>query len=191
MPSFPSHSKLDTIDLASIKPPSTEKFSNVCSTVASSTPSFVEVEKGVTLKKEHDLDDDEPVEERLPDKIHGRILRQLRHHLLNIYRRLFGVVFIVNMSIFIATLARGGYNASHLGLIVVANIFVAVLMRQEHVVNALFFIFCSVPPSYALYCLVTSYSDNLNRWPLIVRTTAARIYSLGGGKTIPIRSRSG
>lgn len=114
----------------------------------SSVPSFVEVEKGGKLEKSHDLDDESSVEEPLPDKVHGRILRQLRHHLLNIYRRFFGVVFVVNMAIFIATLGRGRYNASHLGLIVVANIFVAVLIRQEHVVNVLFYIFCSVPPSY-------------------------------------------
>ena len=56
---------------------------------------------------------------------------------------------------------------------------------------SLFFIFCSVPPSYVLSYYELCLANNLNRWPLLIRTTAARIYSLGGGKIILIRYQLG
>lgn len=51
------------------------------------------------------------------------------------------------MSIFVATLIRGGANAQQLGEIVVANLFCAILMRQDYVINAFFNVFCAVPTS--------------------------------------------
>ncbi|THH19192.1 hypothetical protein EW146_g1923 [Bondarzewia mesenterica] len=104
------------------------------------------------------LDDD------LPDKSQGKLVRNLRHQILSLYRRLFSVVFITNMAIFIATLVRGGANAQHLGLIVVANLFCAILMRQDYVINAFFNVFCAVPSS----------------WPMAIRRVCARVYSIGG-----------
>lgn len=92
-------------------------------------------------------------EDTLPDKSQGHYTRNLRFQIFVIYRRLFGIVFVTNMGVFIATAVKGGYNAESLGLIVVANIFVAVLMRQEHIVNAFFAVFCCIPPSWAMFTL--------------------------------------
>ena len=70
------------------------------------------------------LDDD------LPEKNEPKVVRNLRHIVFSLYRRLFGVVFIVNMSIFIHVLVQGGLPANKIGTIVVGNICAAVLMRQ-------------------------------------------------------------
>ncbi len=86
------------------------------------------------------------LEEDIPEKTQGKVMRDLRHLVFTIYHRLFGVVFITNMAILIALLVYG-VNSQRLGLITVANIFVAILIRQDYVVNALFFVFTSVPPS--------------------------------------------
>ncbi|KAJ8515449.1 hypothetical protein ONZ45_g7122 [Pleurotus djamor] len=87
-------------------------------------------------------------DEEIPDKIHGHWLRNLRFQLLSMYRRIFGVVFIVNMSIFIAFLVRRRPNSKELGEIVIGNFFAAVLMRQDYVINAFFAVFTAVPLSY-------------------------------------------
>lgn len=80
-------------------------------------------EKGGNIWDGH-LDDD------LPEKNEPKVVRNLRHIVFSLYRRLFGVVFIVNMSIFIHVLVQGGLPANKIGTIVVGNICAAVLMRQ-------------------------------------------------------------
>lgn len=84
-------------------------------------------------------------EDELPEKTNGHVLRNIRHQVFSLYRRMFGIVFITNMAIFIATLAKGGANAQELGLIVVSNLFCAILMRQDYVINAFFTVACAVP----------------------------------------------
>ncbi|KAF8996770.1 hypothetical protein BDZ89DRAFT_1148872 [Hymenopellis radicata] len=103
------------------------------------------------------------LEEDIPDKTQGKVMRDLRHLVFTIYHRLFGIVFITNMAILIALLVYG-VNSQRLGLITVANVFVAILMRQDYIVNAFFFVFTSVPTS----------------WPLWFRLLMARVYHLGG-----------
>ncbi|KAF7346331.1 Nonribosomal peptide synthetase 12 [Mycena sanguinolenta] len=100
----------------------------------------------------------------LPDKLQRKTVRNLRHIVFSLYRRLFGVVFLTNMGIFISLLIRGGSDAQRLGLITLANLFVAILMRQDYVVNAFFNVFCAVPTS----------------WPLSIRRVCARVYHIGG-----------
>lgn len=89
------------------------------------------------------------MDDEIPDKTQPRPIRNLRHQIFSLYRRLFGVVFVTNIAVFIATLVRGGANAKQLGLIVVANLFCAILMRQDYVINAFFTVACSVPNTYA------------------------------------------
>ncbi|PSR71741.1 hypothetical protein PHLCEN_2v12389 [Hermanssonia centrifuga] len=104
-------------------------------------------------------------EDEVPDKTQGKIVRNLRHQIFSLYRRLFGVVFVTNVAILIATFARpGGADAQHLGLIVVANLFCAILMRQDYVINTFFTVCCAVPSS----------------WPLFIRRICARVYHIGG-----------
>ncbi|KAJ7644140.1 nonribosomal peptide synthetase 12 [Roridomyces roridus] len=100
----------------------------------------------------------------LPEKLEGRYFRNLRHQIFSLYRRLFGIVFITNMAIFIAVIVQGGATAQRLGLITIANLFCAILMRQDYVINMFFNFFCAVPSS----------------WPLAIRRVCARVYHIGG-----------
>ncbi|PCH40033.1 hypothetical protein WOLCODRAFT_67844 [Wolfiporia cocos MD-104 SS10] len=99
----------------------------------------------------------------LPEKTQGRLIRNLRFQIMSLYRRLFGIVFIANMGVFIWYCVKG-VNASQLGTVVIANLFAAILMRQEYVINAFFTVACLAPKS----------------WPLWVRRILARVYSIGG-----------
>ncbi|KAK7046960.1 putative three-domain protein adenylation-thiolation-dehydrogenase [Favolaschia claudopus] len=74
------------------------------------------------------------------------------------------VVFLTNIAVFITLLVRGGVHAQRLGLITLANLFVAILMRQDYIVNIFFSFFCAVPSS----------------WPLAIRRVCARVYHIGG-----------
>ncbi|KIO33941.1 hypothetical protein M407DRAFT_3699 [Tulasnella calospora MUT 4182] len=103
------------------------------------------------------------METGLPEKGQRKLLRNLRHQILNVYRRLFSVVFLVNLGVLISVAVRGA-TTDYIGKVVIANIFVSVVIREEHVVNGLFFVFTAVPKS----------------WPLRMRVFTARIYSLGG-----------
>ncbi|KAJ7586332.1 hypothetical protein C8J56DRAFT_787431 [Mycena floridula] len=112
--------------------------------------------KAASTQEEY-LDDD------IPDKTQGKWLRNLRHQVFTIYRRLFGVVFVINIAVFIVLVLRGA-NSQKVAEIAIANLFCAILMRQDHVVNAFFNVFCAVPPS----------------WPLWIRSICARVYHIGG-----------
>ncbi|KAF4617144.1 hypothetical protein D9613_005935 [Agrocybe pediades] len=103
------------------------------------------------------------LEDPLPSKTQGKKTRNLRHQIFTLYRRLFGVVFITNMAVFISVIFRGA-NSQQIGAIVIANLFCAILMRQDYVINAFFNVFCSVPAS----------------WPLAIRRVCARVYHIGG-----------
>jgi hypothetical protein len=69
-------------------------------------------------------------DDELPEKTQGHYLRNLRHLVFSLYRRLFGIVFVTNAAIFIVTCARHKFQSESLGLAVVVNLFCAVLMRQ-------------------------------------------------------------
>jgi len=99
----------------------------------------------------------------LPEKTQGRFVRNLRHQIFYLYRRLFGVVFLTNLAIFINVAVKGA-NAATLGKIVIANIFVAILMRQDYVIDAFFTVFTAAPSS----------------WPMAIRSVCARVYHIGG-----------
>ncbi|KAF8321040.1 uncharacterized protein EI90DRAFT_2593193 [Cantharellus anzutake] len=89
-------------------------------------------------------------DDEIPDKTHGRIFRNLRYQIFTLYRRLFSIVIITNMIIFIVSMANGGLVAGQIGQLVHGNLLVAIVMRQDHVINAFFLIFCAVPLSYVL-----------------------------------------
>lgn len=89
------------------------------------------------------------LEANIPEKKEGKVMRDLRHLIFTIYHRLFGVVFAANIGILIALFVYG-VTSQRLGLITVANIFVAILMRQDYVVNAFFDFFTAVPTSCVL-----------------------------------------
>ncbi|KAF6802337.1 nonribosomal peptide synthetase 12 [Colletotrichum sojae] len=117
-------------------------------------------------------EDDEPekqVDHELPSKngFHG--WRWIRHRGLNAYRKLFGVIFVANLAVFALLLwnARDvGFSLplNHLATAVSANLLGAVLLRQDYVVNFLFWACSRVPTSF----------------PLAIRRHFARVYHNGG-----------
>ncbi|KAF7416084.1 hypothetical protein PC9H_002344 [Pleurotus ostreatus] len=126
--------------------------------VSVSALSSSSIEKGYEVSWAGYQDDD------VPNKTQGKFVRNIRHQIFSLYRRLFGVVFVTNIAVLIATFAQGEPNSLQLGQIVIANLFCAILMRQDYVINAFFTLFCSVPPS----------------WPMAIRRVCARVYSIGG-----------
>ncbi|KAF5025312.1 hypothetical protein F66182_2597 [Fusarium sp. NRRL 66182] len=120
--------------------------------------------------KEISIDEDEVVEEyELPEKngFHG--WRWLRHRAMSAYRKLFGFIFVSNLTILAILVWISRDNnfsppASHLATAVAANLLVAVLGRQDYVVNAMFWVCCRVPTSF----------------PLSIRRHFARVYHNGG-----------
>ncbi|KAJ8515452.1 hypothetical protein ONZ45_g7125 [Pleurotus djamor] len=77
-------------------------------------------------------------EDDLPEKSQEKLVRNIRHQVFSLYRRFFGLAFAANIAILIAVLVKGEVNSLKLAQIVIANLFCAVLMRQEYVVNAFF-----------------------------------------------------
>ena len=99
------------------------------------------------------IDDEEDLgpEDELPPKLQGHYMRNLRHQIFTLYRKLFGVIFVANLVAFAALFSLDRHSTEHIGLAVVSNIFCAILIRQEYVINLLFTVFCAVPSSYVSY----------------------------------------
>lgn len=88
----------------------------------------------------------------LPPKRHTRWVRHARHTIFNVYRRLFSLVFILNLIglwIFVARLLDNGVDEeafeqysktalANLANAAAANIMVAILIRQDYIINMLF-----------------------------------------------------
>ncbi|KAJ7505315.1 nonribosomal peptide synthetase 12 [Mycena galericulata] len=134
-------------------------------TDSSSTSSLTESNSSVDLKNGISKEVWDGYEKDvLPKKLQGRFVRNLRHRIFTLYRRLFGIVFVTNLAIFLAILIRGGADTQRLGMITLANLFCAILMRQDYVINVFFNVLCAVPTS----------------WPLWIRRICARVYHIGG-----------
>lgn len=88
------------------------------------------------------------------------------------YRRLFSIVFLVNLAVLIwltinttsSTPKNHRLTLSTTSTAAAFNILLAILIRQEHVVNALFILMTSTPET----------------WPLWIRRRAAKGYTYGG-----------
>lgn len=109
------------------------------------------------------VDEKMDLEAAVPEKQIRKPLRGLRHRILIVYRRLFTLVGIFNIAAAIALVVTGNSRV-WLGNMTAINLVLAILVRQELVINALYTITCSVPKS----------------WPLFIRTRCAKIYHLGG-----------
>ncbi|KAH7303456.1 hypothetical protein B0I35DRAFT_485150 [Stachybotrys elegans] len=117
-------------------------------------------------KKHDEKHDEQPafdLEAAVPDKISGKYRRGIRYRALIVYRRLFSVMGIINIGVAIAVILTG-FSREWFGTITAMNVTLAVIMRQEFVVNALYRTFCSVPLS----------------WPFWLRARLAHIYHFGG-----------
>lgn len=113
------------------------------------------------------------VEEDLPAKAGTSPSRWLRWNFFSYYRRLFSLVFIGNMVALIVLLTRpnkpnveGFAGITYLSTISAAaiNLVVAIMARNEHFVNMLFYLSVSLPLSA----------------PLWLRARVAKIYCYGG-----------
>ncbi|KAK3171788.1 hypothetical protein OEA41_003872 [Lepraria neglecta] len=107
---------------------------------------------------------------KLPYKQEHKIFRDLRHNLLNVYQRLFSVVFIGNMIAFIIELVMHRHSQpfgpplGNVATAAAANILGAILIRQEYVINGLYTFFCWTP-----------------HWtPFRIRRMVAKLYHFGG-----------
>jgi hypothetical protein len=87
----------------------------------------------------------------------------IRYAALNVYRRLFSLVFLANLAVFIAIMAT---KRSLLAFVTAAaaNLVVCGLARQPLIVNAIFLVVCSIPRSA----------------PLWLRRIAAKVHHYGG-----------
>ncbi len=103
-----------------------------------------------------------------PGKTQSPIERFIRLRLFSIYRRLFSLVFVGNIVALLVVIARREASSwpkiTDVATAVSINLAVCILIRQEHVVNLLFAMFCSLPLST----------------PLVLRKWSAKIYHLGG-----------
>lgn len=125
---------------------------------ASSGSSFTSSQT-IAVRDEEKLGLGEPV----PEKSLPQPLRGLLYRIFIPYRFLFSLVWIVNIAVAVAVFIRGP-DREWLGNMVAVNLAIAVLIRQDHVINALYAVSCSLPKS----------------WPLWIRASSAKIYHLGG-----------
>ncbi|CAG8954990.1 hypothetical protein HYFRA_00008679 [Hymenoscyphus fraxineus] len=112
------------------------------------------------------IDSDYSEKFSLPAKHGYHGLRALRHRIFSLYRRFFSVVFILNAiaAILMGYFGKAGRHLENMSTAIGANLCMAVLMRQEIVINFLFKIACSVPTSA----------------PLWLRRNCAKVYHIGG-----------
>lgn len=101
--------------------------------------------------------------QELPEKHHLRPLRGLRHRVFIVYRTLFSLVGMMNIAALTCVVALN-INSRWFGTITAMNLAMAVLVRQDTVINSLYNITCSVPKGL----------------PLWIRARFAKIYHLGG-----------
>ncbi|KAI1816179.1 acetyl-CoA synthetase-like protein [Poronia punctata] len=139
---------------------------------ASPSGSTLDLEKGGNHdESQTDFNSSDFVEEvkyELPAKngFHGQ--RWLRHRLFSLYRRFFSVIFFANVLAFALVWWKswdsGTLPLSQLPTAIAVNLLVAVAMRQDHVINFLFWLATRVPT-----------------WaPIAVRRQCARVYHIGG-----------
>ena len=131
------------VDIEALTAPSINRTPHA-KTIGSSSVTELGSEVSSLAKREYPWSGYE--DDALPDKTQGKVARNLRHQIFTLYRRLFGVVFLTNMGVFISVVMRGA-DAQQIATIVIANLFCSILMRQDYVINAFFNVFCAVPPS--------------------------------------------
>lgn len=96
--------------------------------------------------------------------------RMVSHHRLSHYRRLLFLVTLVNLALLGYGLVNGqwrsssGVNLGALSNLVIANMALAILVRQQYVINLLFWLATRAPTS----------------WPLAIRWQLGKVYHFGG-----------
>ncbi|KAK7431668.1 hypothetical protein QQZ08_001887 [Neonectria magnoliae] len=144
-------------DSAPTSPPSSSDSSTTNNTLVytGSQGSILDLEKAPHRIVEEEMDE-MPEEHELPAKngFHG--WRWVRHRALTAYRKLFGFIFLANMAVFVFLLWESRHEnftlpLPHLATAVAANLLAAVLLRQDHIVNLIFWSCSSLPTSLPLW----------------------------------------
>lgn len=148
--------------------PKTAVIATARPSLSSSSSSFTHAKTSSDLSSASsftvfDEKDNIDLEAGLPDKMHGKKRRGLRHRVLIVYRQLFSIVGLLNILAALVIIFTG-LHREWLGTLTAMNLLLAVLIRQEFVINACYTITCSVPKSF----------------PLWIRARCARIFHLGG-----------
>ncbi|KAI1196816.1 hypothetical protein F5X97DRAFT_200872 [Nemania serpens] len=107
-----------------------------------------------------------PARAVLPGQLGSELSRQIRHKYASSYRKIFGVIFTINLIVFIVFLVttRGNPKSRDIGSAASANLLVCILFRQEEFVNLVYEIFVLAPHS----------------WPLSIRKRLAKVFHYGG-----------
>jgi hypothetical protein len=105
----------------------------------------------------------------LPPKKGSKFSRYLRWNFFSLYKRIFSLAFIANIAVLTVLIAKSIITQNLLSFhtcatAVSANLLAAMLVRNEHVVNAMFKVFAIAP----------------TRFPLPMRRMFAKVYSYGG-----------
>lgn len=111
-----------------------------------------------------------PTQQRLPPKQYHPMIRRLRYGLFTVYQRLFTVVLVLNVAVVFIWLHFSSWNTaealqlSTLATFASSNFLLAILLRQDWLINLLFRTAWLVPWSL----------------PLRVRRILSRVYCYGG-----------
>ncbi|KAI1085510.1 hypothetical protein F5B20DRAFT_5953 [Whalleya microplaca] len=106
----------------------------------------------------------------LPPKRGTQLYRWLRWGFGSVYRRIFTLVYLVNLAVLAVLIGhealgqKDGLTYDNASIAVSANLLASLFVRNEHIVNAMFIVFCT-------------WSKHA---PLPVRRLCAKIYSYGG-----------
>lgn len=122
-----------------------------------------DLKKGGPIETAMVLNEKADLTAEIPEKLLQKPYRGLVYRVFIVYRFLFSVVGLGNVGALAAILATGT-DRQWLGTMTAINLALAVMIRQDFVINALYTICCSVPTS----------------WPLFIRKKCAKIYHLGG-----------
>ncbi|KAL4821251.1 hypothetical protein BDW67DRAFT_179953 [Aspergillus spinulosporus] len=135
----------------------------VCVPESPSETSFVNIEKCIIKDVSELMLPDEPSFDLEAQSTARRLISPIRYTFLNIYRRLFTLVFLANIGVFVYVMVA---DRKLLALVnaAAANLLACGLARQPLVVNAIFVTVCSIPRSA----------------PLWLRRIASKVYHYGG-----------
>ncbi|KAG6832066.1 hypothetical protein H0H92_005488 [Tricholoma furcatifolium] len=99
----------------------------------------------------------------LPAKSERWSWSNLRYRIASVCRHLFGLVIFLNLLALIGVASEDA-NPLIVSEVVVVNLFLSVLMRQDYVVDAIYLVFTALPRT----------------WPLWIRKYAAGVHHIGG-----------
>ncbi|KAL5002189.1 hypothetical protein BDV10DRAFT_131614 [Aspergillus recurvatus] len=135
----------------------------VCVPESPSEASFVNIEKCIIKDVSELMLPDESSFDLEAQSTTRRLISPIRYTILNIYRRLFTLVFLANIAVFIYVMVA---DRKLLALVnaAAANLLACGLARQPLVVNTIFVTVCSIPRSA----------------PLWLRRIASKVYHYGG-----------